>query len=150
MLTWGKRKFDLWLDVLQLTAKVGLLRRVMESLAENLAPELRTVLSQLPEVDIALVTVGAPPDANPFDGRLLPQRRPFLDRNQNLALRSPISPPRMAHGSSLSMVRRVRAAATSGSSSHTAVCGWASRPIVRCEYSRRRSRWAVMPGAHWI
>jgi hypothetical protein len=82
MLTWGKRKFDLWLDVLQLTAKVGLLRRVMESLAENLAPELHTVLSQLPEVDIALVKVGAPPDANPFDGRLLPQRRPFLDRNQ--------------------------------------------------------------------
>jgi hypothetical protein len=81
-LVWTEAMETVWLKVLQRVAKRGALHRLMDTLiADTNTPALQDVLDALPQfaldVDAPLLSAGQ----NPFDGRLLAQRRPFLDRN---------------------------------------------------------------------
>jgi hypothetical protein len=68
--------------VLGRAAALGRLRDLVDALIDRFqATALRDFIAQLPEIDLAQDVPAAVPDSNPFGGRLLPQRRAFLDRN---------------------------------------------------------------------
>jgi hypothetical protein len=73
---------NVWFYVLGRAAALGRFRDLVDALIDRFqATALRDFIDQLPEIDLAQDVPAAVPESNPFGGRLLPQRRAFLDRN---------------------------------------------------------------------